>query len=486
MTRTRIGLLVALTLTAMPTVAQQRPDRSRPPEVGAPPALSLASVERRTLSNGLTVLYMPKHEVPLVQVNVVIRAGSVGDPADRPGLARMTARMLDEGAGERDALAFADAIEILGASLGISDDYHRTVVRLHVPLGQLDAALPLLADAVLRPRFDAAEFERGRRQRLTSLLQARDEPRAIATVIYDRTIFGADHPYGRPDVGTAASLRDMTRDDLVRFHRAWFVPNNTAIVVVGDISLDALMPRLEAAFGGWRRASPPAVQVPAASQVAARAITLVNKPEAAQSEIRIGRIGVSRDTEDYYALTVLNTILGGSFTSRLNQRLREEKGYTYGASSNFAWRLTPGPFTAQAAVQTAVTDSALYWFMFELNRIREPVPEEEVTRARNYVALRFPGAFQSVAQIAGQLEAVWLYGLPLDYFNTFVPGILGVTQADVRRVAMRYLDPERMAIVIVGDQVRIEAGVRGLGLGPITVLSVEDVMGPPPVLDGTR
>jgi predicted Zn-dependent peptidase len=483
MSRTVVALS-ALVLLAAP-VAAQIPDRSRPPEVGPPPPLALAPIERRTLSNGLTVLYMGKHEVPLVQVNLVLRVGSAADPADAQGVASMTAAMLDEGAGDRDALALGDAIEFLGAGLGIGSDHHSTTIRLHVPVAQFTPALALLADVALRPRFDAGELDRQRRQRITSLLQARDQPNAIAARAYDRALFGDTHPYGRLASGDAASLQSMTRDHLVQFHRTWFVPNNAALIVVGDIALDALMPALERAFGGWRRANVPTVHVPTATQVASRTVTLVNKPEAAQSAVRIGRIGVARDTEDYYALTVLNTILGGSFTSRLNTRLREEKGYAYGANSGFAFRQSAGPFTASSNVQTAVTDSSLYWFMHELHAIGEPVPEDELARARNYVALRFPGAFQSVAQVAGNLETLWQYNLPLTYFNTFVQRILAVTQADVQRVARQYLDPERMAIVIVGDQSVIEAGVRGLNLGPMRVLSVEDVMGAPPTL-GTR
>jgi len=208
----------------------------------------------------------------------------------------------------------------------------------------------------------------------------------------------------------------------------------------------------------------------------------VDKPGAAQSEIRIGLVGVDRATPDYYALSVMNTILGGSFSSRLNQKLREEKQYTYGARSSFSFGMMPGPFTASAGVQTAVTDSALYEFMRELNGIREPVPEDELDRARNYVALRFPGAFQAVGQIANQLEDLYLYDLPLDYFNGYVQGVLGVTRDDVRRVARQYLVANRMAIVVVGDRSKVEAGIRALKLGDVTVKSIQDVLGPVPVV----
>jgi zinc protease len=208
----------------------------------------------------------------------------------------------------------------------------------------------------------------------------------------------------------------------------------------------------------------------------------VDKPGAAQSEIRIGLVGVDRTTPDHDALTVMNTVLGGSFASRLNQRLREEKQYTYGARSGFTFGPMAGPFTASAAVQTAVTDSAVYYFMRELNGIREPVPQDELERGRNYVALRLPAGFQAVAQIAGQLEDLYLYDLPLDYYDGIVQGLLGVTRADVRRVARQYIVPGRMTIVVVGDRAKVEAGIRALGLGEVTVKSIQDVLGPVPVV----
>lgn len=472
--------LAALGLAAG-ALSAQVPDRSRPPELGPPPTLTLPPITKRTLSNGLTLFHMPKREVPLVQVNVVVRVGQVNDPDDRPGLAGMTAAMLDEGAGSRDALELADAIDFLGASLSVRGGTEETVVALHTPLAKLDEALALLADVVLRPRFDAAELDRQRKQRLTTMAQWHDEARAIAQIAFDDALYGQRHPYGRPALGTAASLQAMTADDLRRFHATWVVPNNAAVIVVGDVSLDDVVPRLERLFGSWQRGTVPATPTPAAP-ASRRQVILVDKPGAAQSEIRIGLVGVDRMTPDFSALTVMNTVLGASFTSRLNQTLREEKQYTYGAGSGFDFGHLAGPFTASAGVQTAVTDSALHYFMKELNGIRAPVPAEELSRARNYVALRFPGAFQAVARIAGQLEDLYLYDLPLDYFNGYVPAMLAVTQGDVRRVAQKYIVPGRMTIVVVGDRAKVEAGIRALDLGDLTVRSIEDVLGPVPVV----
>lgn len=478
----------AVMLSVVPLVVSplgaQAPDRSSPPELGPAPTLSLPPISERTLANGLRVIYMPKHNVPLVQVNLVVKVGSVADPDNRPGLASMVAAMLDEGAGGRSALELAEEIDFLGASIRVSGGRHFITVALHAPVSKLEPALDLLADVVLRPTFADEELDRQRRQRLTTIMQWRDEPRAIARVIYDRTLYGERHPYGRQTMGTAQSMGAMSRDDLRQFHGRYFVSNNAAVVIVGDISERDAIFHLERVFGGWEAGAVPEHRFGEARQVRRRQVILVDKPGAAQSEIRIGRIGVARSTADYYPLLVMNTILGGSFASRLNQKLREEKQYTYGARSSFAFRLMAGPFTASAAVQTEVTDSALVEFMRELNAILEDVSDEEMTRARNFVALRFPSRFQAVSQIAGALENLFEYDLQPGYFNNFVQNVLSVTKEDVLRVARQHIDPERVAIIVVGDRSVIEDGVRALNLGPVRVLSVEDVLGPPPEVSG--
>ena len=473
------GFTLCLTTGAL----GQQVDRSKPPELGPPPALSLPPVTRHTLSNGLQVLVLEKHQVPLVQVNVVVKAGSAMDPDDRPGLASLTAAMLDEGAGTRNALELADAIDFLGADISVSAEQHRITAALHAPVARLDSALALLADVTLRPNFPSEELERVRRERLTALGQQHDEPRAVAQVLFMHTVFGDAHPYGRRTFGTEASLRALNVDDLKRFHQTYFRPNNAAIVVVGDVTPGVLLPKLEAAFGKWAAGNaPPAPHWSEASQVARREVWLADKPGAAQTEVIIGRVGVPRSTADYYALTVLNTALGGSFTSRLNQNLREEKQYTYGAFSNFQYDRLAGPFVARASVQTAVTDKALVEFMKELTRIRSGLTPEELTRAKNFVALRFPERFQSIGTISRQLGDLVIYDLPLDYYNSYVQRILSVTAADVRRVANQYIDPNRMVIVLVGDKSKIEAGVRALKLGPVRTLTVDEVLGPAPVV----
>ena len=479
-------MLALSAATLVPTAATelyaQQPDRSRPPELGPPPGLDLPDIQRFTLANGLPVLLMESHRVPLVEILLVVEAGAVNEPAGGEGLAGMTAAMLDEGAGTRTTLEIADAIEYLGAELTTDAGQHNTVVSLHTPLSKLAEALPIMADVALRPTFPAEELERQRAERLTTLLQWRDEPRAIASVAFADALYGEAHPYGRPTLGNAASLAAMSPEDLLAFHAASFRPGSATLIVVGDVTRASLEPLLASAFGQWSGGEAPAVQLPAAEQVAAREIYLVDKPGAAQSEIRIGRIGVERLTEDYHEIVVMNTILGGSFTSRLNQRLREERGYSYGAFSGFDFRPQPGPFVAQAAVQTAVTDSALAVFLREISGILERVPDDELQRAKNYVALGFPQNFETVGATAGAMSEIALYDLPLDTFDRFIDEVMGVTAEDVERVAEKYLDPGRVAVIVVGDRSVIEPGIRALDLGTVHVASVEDVLGPPPEL----
>lgn len=479
MTKTTIVLCVMAVGCGAASAAAQGPDRSTPPDLGPPPRLILPPIQEFRLGNGLRVMLMEKHQVPVVQVTVLIGAGTANDPDDRIGLAAMMADMMDEGAGKRDALELADAVDFLGARLFTSADRHTISASLYTAVAKLGEALPLLADVVTRPTFPDTELERKQLSRLTALLQAHDEPRIVASVLFARAIYGT-HPYGHPAVGTDASIRAMSVNDLRQFHEMYVTASNATVIVVGDVFRDTIRVELEHAFGSWPRGEVQTPTWPALPPVPRRHVLLVDKPGAAQSEIRIGRIGAARLTEDYSALQVMNTVLGGSFTSRLNQNLREDKGWTYGARSSFAFQRLPGPFLASSAVQTDVTDKALAEFFREFDAIRRPVPRPELERAQNYEALGFPSAFQSVRGIAANLEEIATYDLPRDFFNRYVDGILAVTQRDVQRVARQYVQPDRFVVVVVGDRQKIEAGIRALNLGPVTIMSVEDVLGEKP------
>jgi predicted Zn-dependent peptidase len=461
---------------AAATAPQQAPDRSVAPKPGPLPALKLPQIQKRTLSNGVPVWVVELHKVPVVHVTLAVKSGSGADPRGKYGIASLTAEMLDEGARQRNALQVADAIDYLGASLSTSSTSDASFVDLHVPVARLGDALPIMSDVALHPSFPDQELQRAREELLTSLVQAQDDPASLIQFAFPRLVFGPQHRYGTVSIGTAAAVKGFSVADLRQFHAQHYVPSNAVIIVTGDVTPASAVARLEAAFGAWKGTAAPRTAVPAAPQLTARRIYLVDKPAAAQSQIRIGWVGVPRATPDYFALRVLNTILGGSFTSRLNQNLREEHGYSYGASSSFDMRSAAGPFYAAAGVQTDKTSEALTEFFKELDAIRKPVPAEEIEKAKNYLALLLPRTFETTESLAGSLAQVFVYNLPADYYATYTDRIRAVTPADVQRAAERYIQPDKFAIVIVGDRKVIEPGIKTLNLGPIETINVDDVM----------
>ena len=470
-------VILLCALAASVSLTAQQPDRKQPPPIGPAPALKLPAIQKHQLSNGLAVWIVEHHEVPLAQINLIVRSGSAADPIGKYGVGSLTAAMLDEGAGTRSSLDLADAIEFLGANLSTASSFDSSAVRMSVPVAKLAEALPLMAEVALRPSFPAAELDRLRKERLTGLLQARDNAGALVQLAFPRIVFGPTHRYGTPASGLPATIEALTVDDLTTFYRSHFRPDNATLLVVGDLTPASALPMLEKAFGGWQSGGMAALVagVPNAPQLAKRQVYLVDKPDAAQSQIRIGWVGVARSTADYAVLEVLNTVLGGSFTSRLNQNLREKNGYAYGASSGFDMRISAGPFVAAAGVQTDKTADAIREFFNELNGILTPVPVDELAKARNYVALGFPGEFETTGDMARKLEDLVIYDLPEATFSNFVPSVTAVTAAGLQRAAARFIQPERMAVVVVGDRRLIEGSIRALNLGPLTIVPIDDL-----------
>jgi len=479
--RFRLAALITVAVAVSTLTAQQAPDRTHPPQPGPPAALKLPAIQKQKLSNGVPVWIVEMHEVPVAQVNLVVASGTANDPPGKFGVASLTAAMLEEGAGGKSALELADAIDFLGADLGATSTIDSSAVRLHVPVARLADALPLMADVALRPAFPRDELERQRQQRLTALLQGRDDPPTIAAVAFSRILYGKGHRYGTPQSGTAETIKAFTPDDLRSFYASAYRPENATIIAVGDFTADKLMPLVEKSFGGWKASAAAATEkLPPVEQAPARQVFLVDKPGAPQSQIRIGWVGVARSTPDYFPITVLNTVLGGSFTSRLNNNLREVHGYSYGAGSSFDMRAEAGPFYAAAGVQTDKTSEALKEFFNELEAIQKPVPADELARAKNYVSLRYPSAFESTSDISRRLEDMLVYKLPDDYFAKYVQNIQAVTAADVMRVAQKYIQAGRFTVMVVGDLKTIEPGVRALNLGAAKVMTIDEVFGPKP------
>ncbi|MES2524168.1 MAG: pitrilysin family protein [Gemmatimonadota bacterium] len=464
-----IVAVATLVATASQLQAQARPASTEPPRLGAQKALVLPSMVERTLPNGLRLVIVEQHELPLVDATLVIKSGSESDPEGKKGLATLTANLLDEGAGTRDALALADEMGFLAIQVGTSSGFDRSSVSLHTSRATLDSAMKLMSDIALRPTFAEKEFTRIRNERLTSLLQEADRGPVMADRAFAAIVFGEKHPYGNSTAGTTEAVESITRDDVVNFWKTRYVPNNATLVIVGDLTVAEAEQRARTFFGAWERGTVPPVVAAAPAAPATSAIYIVDKPKAAQSSFRIGTVGVARSTKDYYPLMVMNTALGGSFTSRLNQNLRETKGYTYGAGSSFSMRRMPGPFIANAEVVAAKTDSALIEFTKELKSISQPLPAAELAKTKKYLQLGYAERFESTGDIASQVAGLVVFDLPLSTLGAFNNGVGAVTSADVQRVAKQYVDPSKMAIVIAGDRATIESALKATGIAPVEI-----------------
>ncbi|MFL6284144.1 MAG: insulinase family protein [Pyrinomonadaceae bacterium] len=440
-------------------------DRSLLPKEKADPKFVLPAVQRRKLSNGLDVLVVEHHELPVVSLNLVMKMGAAGDPADKAGLASITADMLDEGTATRSSLEISDQLARIGSSLNVGAGWDSTTASMRTLTRHLDRALEIYSDVISNPAFPDKDFERLRQQRLAALRQQRDSPDAIAGLVFQTVLYGRGHPYGHPLAGDEASLTGLSGTDVRGFYETYYRPNNSALIVVGDVKPDAVVAKLEKAFAGWKSGHVPAVDVSAAPlQRDHSAIYLVDRPGSVQSVIQIGQVGAPRSSPDYFPLFVMNRILGGASSARINLNLREEKGYTYGANSAFSFRRGAGPFTAQAPVQGFSTKESVYEFLKEIRGIRGeiPVTPAELEAAKQSIVRGFPRTFETPDQIAAGLELIVTYDLPDTYFNSYIERVEAVSLEDVNRVANRYLQPDRMAIVIVGDRNSIERPLRTL------------------------
>ena len=470
--------ILALLVCAPLVAGAQQIDRTRPPALDKPPALKLPTLERDRLPGGVTLQLVQQHELPLVQVTLVITGGTKLD-ANQPGLASFTTRMLTEGAGARDANALQGELAFLGAQLFANAGTDAFTVSLNVPKRTLGEALDLLGDVVLRPTFRTADVRRQRDLRLAGILQRRDNANVLASLAFNQVVFPTGHPYHQSSDGDSASTAKLDSAGVRAFYEQTFVPERARFVVVGDVTVPEMRALLNRRFGAWTRGAVPRTMAAVTAKPVSNTqvkIYLVDKPNAAQSVIYLGAPGADRLSPDYPALMVMNTILGGSFSSRLNSNLRETKGYTYGISSRFAWAPSAGPFTISSGVRTGVTDSALVEIFKELKTLRDlAVDAAELDRAKAYVALGVPQRFETNAQVAAQLVDLGMYSLPLASLGDFVARVNLVGSADVQRVARQYLPEATATLVVVGDVSKIRAGIEALKLGSITVLDVQQV-----------
>ena len=447
-------------------------DRSKVPTPGTPPEAKLPKLQRTALSNGLKVVLAERREAPLVNLSMIVDAGNVTDSPAMPGVAELAAAMLTSGAGRRNAIQISEEAESLGAQLNASCARDVTQVTLSALKANLDAALALWADVILNPSFDEKEFRRMQKQALARLMQERTQPAAIAARLLSAMAFGKEHPYGLPAEGTEASLKGMTREALVQHHQAWFKPNNATVVVTGDITLAELAPKLEKLFAGWKPGATPKKAVPPVAHQPKSVIYLVDRPGAVQSVVAAGHVAPPRSDKGEIATEMLNTILGGMFTSRINMNLREDKHWTYGARSNLGLNRVQRLFAVNAPVQTDKTKETMIEIKKELAGIlrERPVSKEELETTKERQTLRIPGARETSVALMNSIVELVRFGLPDDFHDTYSARVRALTEQDMRTAAERLLKPENLVWVVVGDRAKIESGIRELNYGEIRVV----------------
>jgi zinc protease len=437
--------------------------RANPPAAGPIPQMNLPVPKIFTLANGLTVYLVERHDLPVVSSNLILLSGSERNPADLPGLASFTAEMIDEGTAQRTALEIAAEAEQLGATLFAGSTADLSYVVCRSLKRNAEAAFSLAADVLLQPEFPEKEIERVRNDRITHIRLQKDVPNSLALKAFFKALYGQEHPYGFTEIGTEESNRAISREALVRFWQEGYAPQHSALVVAGDLTETELLRLAEVKFGSWAGTAN-RVLPPAKVQGKGRRVILIDKPGTPQSVLRIGHIGVERAHPDYVPLDVMNTALGGLFSSRINLNLRERHGFTYGASSAFVFRRGPGPFVVATGVRADATAQAITEIFSEIARMRDTEPSpEEMALAKDSIARSLPGLFETTSDTVSSIGQLFAHNLAEDYYRSLPKRIDRVTAAEVREVASKHLKPEEMVVVVVGDKNTVGPQLESLG-----------------------
>ena len=445
------------------------------PELGPVRPFVLPPVEDFRLGNGLRVLAVRQSAMPVVTGRLIVDAGSEHEPAALNGLALLAGALIPEGTATIPGPALAERMERLGAQFqaGAGQNFAYVVVTALKPV--FGEALGMAAEAATAPAFPEREFERVRQQAVTAHVQSQATVEGLAGEAFARAVFTPEAPYSRPAGGTAATLRAISRDDVVRWHREMYLPGNSTLLLVGDLAPGEARRLAEAAFGEWRGGSarPPRPMNPARRVTGTRVI-LVDRPGSVQSAIRIGQAAIGAEDPDFLRLQALTHVLGGAFNARINQNLRERHGWTYGAWAQFNPQRGAGTVLITSSVQTQATDSAVVESVREYQRIvAEPVPLDELASATGNLAGSFPATVQTVQGLAQRIQNLLVWELPLDFWTGYGPALAALTPGDVTEVASRQLTPGALTIVVAGDLANIEAPIRALELGPVEVWSAD-------------
>jgi zinc protease len=438
-------------------------DRGSPPQPGPPRPIPTLPFERQTLGAGLTLALAPRHGQPLVDLELVLPAGGERNPAERPGLAQLTASLLDEGTGRRTGRALSAELERRGCALGTSSDWNAASIHMSLPSSEIEFALDLAAELLLEPAFPERELDRLRRQGLAELARRVDDPAALAEEAFSRELY-AGTVYAELLLGTVQSLAAMSRDEIAGFHSASYRLAGAQLVIAGDLPADPVVTLVERAFAGAPRRAPlSTVSIETPPHPGIR-VLVVDRPGAAQTELRVGQVGIPRRHPDRAALGFLSSLFGGKFTSRINLNLREQRGITYGAHSRISDRRSAGPFSVACAVSNAAVGLAASEILRELARLRdERVAPDEIEETRSYLLGVFPYGLQTIQGLAARLRDIALYDLPLDHTARVIAEYERLTADDLRRIAGEHLHPERCLVVAAGPAAEIVSQLEALG-----------------------
>ena len=452
-------------------------DRSKLPDVARPPESQFPTIATATLSNGLKVYLAERPGVPLVNFNLMVDAGYAADHQGILGTASLAMNMLDEGTRTRSALQISDALQRLGAQLGTGSNVDMSTVFMSTLKEKMDSSLTLFADVILNPSFPQQDFDRLMKLQLAQIQREKVTPFQMALRVFPLLVYGTGHAYGIPltGSGTEESVSRLKREDLVQFHRTWFKPNNASLIVVGTTTLAELTPRLERLFGGWRAGQVPAKNIGQVAQQPKSAVYLIDRPGSEQSIIFAGHVAPAKRNPREIALITMNEILGGSFTSRVNMNLREDKHWSYGAFSTLFDARGQRPFIVLAPVQTDKTKESLAEVAGELRAIAHtrPVTADELAKAQANLTLSLPGRWETIGAVGASVEEIVRFDLPHDYYRTFASNVRSLQVPDLAAAASETIQPDKLVWVVVGDRAKIEAGIRELNLGPLSFIDAD-------------
>jgi zinc protease len=442
------------------------------PKPGLPRSYRFPNFDDRILPSGIRLVTAPVAKLPVVTVLVIVDAGSTNDPGGKEGVAALTAGTLLEGSQRFDGAELAEKFEQLGTSVESGADWDSAFIKITVLSDQLEEATKLLGEVISSPVFPEREVERGKAERLAEILQLETEPRGLADEKFSEFLYTQESRYSKPDEGSTESVSALSRKDVEEFYRSRYRAGSTTVIMTGDISTDVAHTLITRAFEQWASGTAPNRPLVAAARTTRKSIHIVDKPEASQSELRAGHVGLPRNHPDFFPTLVMNAVLGGLFGSRINLNLREAHGYTYGASSFYDWRRGPGPFVVSTAVQNEVTAPALREILLEIDRIRaERISDEELSLARDYLEGVFPIRYETTTAIASALATLVIYDLPDDYYESYRRNIHGISADAVLKAARSHLHPDELQTIVVGDARAIRDSVSDLSVGDLHVHS---------------